>query len=79
MNEEEIRQLKELLLNLDRKLLNLDRKIDRLMEKVDRLVGESEAGGTPLPPDRGGWRVLDVDGETQMISWDLKEFDPEAE
>jgi hypothetical protein len=74
MNEEEIRQIKELLLNLDRKMDRMIEKIDRIMEKIGLVAEDS----TPQPETKedSGWRVIQVDGNPQVISWDLQDFDP---
>lgn len=73
MNEEEIRQIKELLLNLDRKMDRMIEKIDRIMEKIGLAAEDSppESKNT----DNSGWRVIQVDGDSQVISWDLQDFD----
>ena len=74
MNEEEIKRIKELLLHLDRKMDLMLQKIDRIMEKI----GLETEGSTPQPEtnDNSGWRVIQVDGDPQVISWDLRDFDP---
>ena len=74
MNEEEIKRIKELLLHLDRKMDLMLQKIDRIMEKI----GLETEGSTPQPEanDNSGWRVIQVDGDPQVISWELRDFDP---
>ena len=74
MNEEEIKKIKELLLQLDYKMDRMLQKIDRIMEKI----GLETEDGTPQPEakDNSGWCVIQVDGDPQVISWDLQDFDP---
>ena len=74
MNEEEVKKIKELLLHLDRKMDVMLQKIDRIMEKI----GLETEGSIPQAEadDNSGWRVIQVDGDPQVISWELQDFDP---
>lgn len=73
MNEEEIRQIKELLLNLDRKMDRMMEKIDRIMEKIGLVAEDSPR--EPETEENSGWRVIQVDGNPQVISWDMQDFE----
>jgi hypothetical protein len=76
MNEEELKKIKKLLLHLDHKMEQMLQKIDRIMEKIGLDTNTEDSAPKPEAEDTSGWRVIQVDGDPQVISWDLRDFEP---
>jgi hypothetical protein len=82
MSEAEMREIKELLLNLDNKLDKMmerfDQKLDAVIEKLETTLGKIEHGSNFTVKDdyttEDGYRVIQVDGTPQVISWETKDF-----
>ena len=87
MREEEIKEIKQLLINLDQKLdrmMNkIDAKLDHMMNKVDRLMEKLDLETDIKYKDRSqpenGCFLKDVDGKSQLFSWETKDFFTDSE
>ena len=85
MNEKEIRELKELLIRMTEKweqqLDGMIDKLDKLNEKLDRVSKKLgiDVNEEITPTTRGkqqpGNRVIQIDGNSHMISWETREID----
>ena len=82
MREEEIREIKQLLINLDQKLERMmdkiDAKLNYMMDKVDQLMEKLDLETDIQYKDKqqpgNGCFLKDVDGKSQLFSWETKEF-----
>lgn len=84
MKEDEIKQIQELLLNLDSKLDrmmdNIDAKLDRMMMQINLMMEKLEIESKKIPKsdnislsDQGSF-LKDIDGKPQLFSWETKDF-----
>ncbi len=82
MREEEIQEIKQLLINLDQKLDRMmdkiDAKLNHMMDKVDQLMEklglETDIQDQDRPQPGNGCFLKDVDGKSQLFSWETKDF-----
>jgi hypothetical protein len=92
MSEDELKEIKELLLKFDQKLDTmidkLDAKMDYMMTKIELLMEQLEIENQHYPrlkhPSNSsnnyeGCMLTDIDGKSQLFSWDTKDFFSEEE
>ena len=85
MNEKEIRELKELLIRMSEKweqqLDGMLEKLDKLNEKLDRVSEKlgidinDEVTPETKKKQQPGNRVIQIDGNSHMISWETRNVD----